>query len=95
MLTKAPASACVSSPTDPTKPFDLFALGGGSAGFNAARVAADMGKRLAIVDGARELHGLCIFFPNPTGVIVSILPPRSRRWGCDSGSELGLKWAGR
>jgi pyruvate/2-oxoglutarate dehydrogenase complex dihydrolipoamide dehydrogenase (E3) component len=42
------------------KPFDLLVLGGGSAGFNAARVAADLGKRVAIVDGAPELGGLCI-----------------------------------
>jgi pyruvate/2-oxoglutarate dehydrogenase complex dihydrolipoamide dehydrogenase (E3) component len=42
------------------KPFDLLVLGGGSAGFNAARVAADLGKRVAIVDGAKELGGLCI-----------------------------------
>jgi pyruvate/2-oxoglutarate dehydrogenase complex dihydrolipoamide dehydrogenase (E3) component len=42
------------------KPFDLLVIGGGSAGFNAARVAADLGKRVAIVDGARDLGGLCI-----------------------------------
>ena len=42
------------------KPFDLIVLGGGSAGFNAARVAADLGKRVAIVDGAKQLGGLCI-----------------------------------
>lgn len=42
------------------KPFDLLVLGGGSAGFNAARVAADLGKRVAIVDGAPALGGLCI-----------------------------------
>lgn len=42
------------------KSFDLLVLGGGSAGFNAARVAADLGQRVAIVDGARELGGLCI-----------------------------------
>lgn len=42
------------------KPFDLLVLGGGSAGFNAARVAAGFGKRVAIVDGASELGGLCI-----------------------------------
>jgi Pyruvate/2-oxoglutarate dehydrogenase complex, dihydrolipoamide dehydrogenase (E3) component, and related enzymes len=42
------------------KPFDLLVIGGGSAGFNAARVAADLGKRVAIVDGAPELGGLCI-----------------------------------
>jgi pyruvate/2-oxoglutarate dehydrogenase complex dihydrolipoamide dehydrogenase (E3) component len=42
------------------KTYDLVCLGGGSAGFNAARVAADLGKRVAVVDGARELGGLCI-----------------------------------
>jgi pyruvate/2-oxoglutarate dehydrogenase complex dihydrolipoamide dehydrogenase (E3) component len=42
------------------KPFDLLVLGGGSAGFNAARVAADLGQRVAIVDGAPALGGLCI-----------------------------------
>jgi len=42
------------------KPYDLVVIGGGSAGFNAARVAADLGKRVAIVDGAGELGGLCI-----------------------------------
>ncbi|MFA6289902.1 MAG: NAD(P)/FAD-dependent oxidoreductase [Opitutaceae bacterium] len=40
--------------------YDLLVIGGGSAGFNAARVAAGLGKRVAIVDGAKELGGLCI-----------------------------------
>ncbi|MBI3885040.1 MAG: NAD(P)/FAD-dependent oxidoreductase [Opitutae bacterium] len=40
--------------------YDLICLGGGSAGFNAARVAASLGKRTALVDGAKELGGLCI-----------------------------------
>ena len=42
------------------KPYDFLILGGGSAGFNAARVAASLGLRTAIVDGARDLGGLCI-----------------------------------
>ena len=42
------------------KKFDFIAIGGGSAGFNAARVAADSGKSVAIIDGADELGGLCI-----------------------------------
>lgn len=42
------------------KRYDLLVLGGGSAGYHAARVAAELGKRVAIVDGARELGGLCI-----------------------------------
>ncbi|MCC5023483.1 MAG: NAD(P)/FAD-dependent oxidoreductase [Candidatus Synoicihabitans palmerolidicus] len=40
--------------------FDFIAIGGGSAGLNAARVAADLGKSVASVDGAEELGGLCI-----------------------------------
>jgi pyruvate/2-oxoglutarate dehydrogenase complex dihydrolipoamide dehydrogenase (E3) component len=42
------------------KSYDLLVLGGGSAGFNAARVAAGLGKRVAIADGSRPLGGLCI-----------------------------------
>src|ERR1035437_1835570 len=42
------------------KPYDFLILGGGSAGFNAARVAASLGLRTAVVDGARALGGLCI-----------------------------------
>ncbi|MBT5903458.1 MAG: NAD(P)/FAD-dependent oxidoreductase [Opitutaceae bacterium] len=42
------------------KEFDFVAIGGGSAGFNAARVAADMGNKVAVIDGADELGGLCI-----------------------------------
>lgn len=40
--------------------YDFLVIGGGSAGYAAARVAADLGKRVAIVDGAKELGGLCI-----------------------------------
>lgn len=42
------------------KSYDFVAIGGGSAGFNAARVAVANGLKTAIVDGARELGGLCI-----------------------------------
>jgi pyruvate/2-oxoglutarate dehydrogenase complex dihydrolipoamide dehydrogenase (E3) component len=42
------------------KTYDFIALGGGSAGFNAARVASGLGLRTAVIDGARELGGLCI-----------------------------------
>ncbi len=40
--------------------YDLICIGGGSAGFNAARIATDQGLKTAIVDGAKELGGLCI-----------------------------------
>ncbi len=42
------------------KTYDFISLGGGSAGFNAARVAAGLGLKTAIIDGARDLGGLCI-----------------------------------
>jgi pyruvate/2-oxoglutarate dehydrogenase complex dihydrolipoamide dehydrogenase (E3) component len=42
------------------KTYDFLVIGGGSAGFNAARVAVSHGLKTAIVDGARELGGLCI-----------------------------------
>ena len=40
--------------------YDFLVLGGGSAGFNAARTAREFSDRVAIVDGARDLGGLCI-----------------------------------
>ena len=42
------------------KTYDLVVIGGGSAGYNAARVAAALGRRVAVVDAARQLGGLCI-----------------------------------
>ncbi len=43
-----------------SKEYDFICLGGGSAGFNAARVAAGLGQRVAVIGGARQLGGLCI-----------------------------------
>lgn len=43
-----------------TKTYDFICLGGGSAGFNAARIAAGLGRKVAVIDGARQLGGLCI-----------------------------------
>ena len=42
------------------KEFDFLILGGGSAGYAAARTAHEIGKKVAVVDGAKELSGLCI-----------------------------------
>ncbi len=42
------------------KSYDLICIGGGSAGFNGARVAANLGYKVAVIDGAKELGGLCI-----------------------------------
>jgi pyruvate/2-oxoglutarate dehydrogenase complex dihydrolipoamide dehydrogenase (E3) component len=40
--------------------FDFVVVGGGSAGYAAARTAAGEGLRTAVVDGSAELGGLCI-----------------------------------
>ena len=42
------------------KTYDFICIGGGSAGFNAARVTAELGRKVAVIDGARQLGGLCI-----------------------------------
>lgn len=40
--------------------FDYIVIGGGSGGYAAARTAREKFERVAIVDAARELGGLCI-----------------------------------
>jgi pyruvate/2-oxoglutarate dehydrogenase complex dihydrolipoamide dehydrogenase (E3) component len=44
----------------PSPTYDFVVIGGGSAGFNAARVAVSLGLKTAVIDGARDLGGLCI-----------------------------------
>ncbi|WP_367870368.1 NAD(P)/FAD-dependent oxidoreductase [Luteolibacter sp. Populi] len=41
-------------------PFELLVIGGGSAGHAAARTAASLGLRTALVESAETLGGLCI-----------------------------------
>lgn len=48
------------APSPAAADFDLLILGGGSAGYAAARTGHDLGLRVAVVDGADELGGLCI-----------------------------------
>lgn len=40
--------------------YDFLVLGGGSAGYAAARTAVSHGMKTAVIDGADELGGLCI-----------------------------------
>jgi len=42
------------------KEHDFIAIGGGSGGYNSARVARQYSDNVAIVDGAEQLGGLCI-----------------------------------
>lgn len=43
-----------------SKTFDFVVIGGGSAGYAAARTSASLGLKTAVVDGSPELGGLCI-----------------------------------
>ncbi|MAS93607.1 MAG: dihydrolipoamide dehydrogenase [Verrucomicrobiales bacterium] len=43
-----------------SKTYDFLVIGGGSAGYAAARTAHEFGLKTAVVDGAPELGGLCI-----------------------------------
>src|SRR5688572_17845539 len=43
-----------------TEHYDFAILGGGSAGYAAARTAAGLGLRTVVIDSAEELGGLCI-----------------------------------
>lgn len=43
-----------------TEHYDFAILGGGSAGYAAARTAHDLGLKTVVIDGAEELSGLCI-----------------------------------
>lgn len=40
--------------------YDLIVIGAGSAGYNGAAAATRAGLRVALIDGAQELGGLCI-----------------------------------
>lgn len=42
------------------EPYDVVVVGGGSAGYAAARTAAAAGARTALVEGGKEMGGLCI-----------------------------------
>ncbi|MDD4932263.1 MAG: NAD(P)/FAD-dependent oxidoreductase [Methylacidiphilaceae bacterium] len=57
--------------------FDVAVIGGGSAGFAAARMAAASGARTALVESAERLGGLCILAGcMPTKALLEA----SRRW---------------
>ena len=72
--------------------YDFAVIGGGSAGYNAARVAAGLGRRVAVIDGARELGGLCILrgcMPSKTLIYSAEVLHLARR-----GGDFGLRVTG-
>lgn len=69
--------------------FDFVVLGGGSAGYAAARTAHDLGMSVAVVDGAAELGGLCIL----QGCMPSkaLIESANRSLSIRRAGEFGLK----
>jgi pyruvate/2-oxoglutarate dehydrogenase complex dihydrolipoamide dehydrogenase (E3) component len=69
--------------------YDFVVIGGGSAGYAAARTAHDAGMRVAVVDSADELGGLCILrgcMPSKTLIYsaeVLHLAQQATRYGLD------------
>src|SRR5882724_1999437 len=71
------------------KSYDFLVIGGGSAGFNAARVAVSHGLKTAVIDGARDLGGLCILrgcMPSKTLLYMADVLHLAQK-----GSTFGLK----
>ncbi|MEK0451068.1 MAG: hypothetical protein RL088_3336 [Verrucomicrobiota bacterium] len=72
--------------------YDFLIIGGGSAGYAAARTAAGQGLRTCVVDGAAELGGLCILrgcMPSKTLLASSTRFASMRR-----AEEFGLRASG-
>ncbi len=68
--------------------FDFIIIGGGSAGYAAARTAKEVNERVAIVDAAEELGGLCILkgcMPSKTLIHAAHVLHNAQR-----GAEFGL-----
>ena len=46
--------------SDSEKRYDLAVIGGGSAGYAAARTALDHGMKPVVIEGGAKVGGLCI-----------------------------------
>jgi pyruvate/2-oxoglutarate dehydrogenase complex dihydrolipoamide dehydrogenase (E3) component len=69
--------------------YDFAVIGGGSAGYNAARVSAALGRKTAVIDGAERLSGLCILegcMPSKTLLYSAEILHKARQ-----GRRFGLK----
>jgi pyruvate/2-oxoglutarate dehydrogenase complex dihydrolipoamide dehydrogenase (E3) component len=78
--------------TDHSPAYDFIVIGGGSAGYAAARTAVELGLKTAVVDGGSQLGGLCILRGcMPT---KSLLETAHRKFEIERASEFGLKVSG-
>jgi pyruvate/2-oxoglutarate dehydrogenase complex dihydrolipoamide dehydrogenase (E3) component len=69
--------------------FDFVVIGGGSGGYAAARTAHSAGLTVAVIDGAKELGGLCILrgcMPSKT-----LIESANRQLHIRHAAEFGLK----
>jgi pyruvate/2-oxoglutarate dehydrogenase complex dihydrolipoamide dehydrogenase (E3) component len=78
--------------------FDVAVIGGGSGGYAAARTAAGAGLRTVVIEGGREVGGLCILRGcMPTKALlyaaeVKHLAERAETWGVRAG-RVGFNFA--
>lgn len=78
-----------SESSDGTQNFDCVVIGAGSAGFAAARPLAKAGWKVAIIEGAREVGGLCILKGcMPT---KALLHAAELRHGIEAAKEWGIE----
>src|SRR5262245_7521646 len=67
--------------------FDVAVIGGGSAGYASARVTANAGLKTIVIEGGREVGGLCILrgcMPSKAllyAAEVRHLAQRAHTWG--------------
>ena len=69
--------------------FDFIVIGGGSGGYAGASTAARLGLRVAVIEGAREVGGLCILrgcMPSKT-----LLESAQRAEAIRNAGEFGLR----
>ncbi len=72
--------------------FDVAVIGGGSGGYAAARTAANAGLKTVVIEGGREVGGLCILRGcMPTKAMlyaaeVKHLAERAAIWGVRTGN---------
>src|SRR5580698_9038043 len=78
--------------------YDVAVIGGGSGGYAAARTATAEGLRTAVIEGGKEIGGLCILRGcMPTKALlyaaeVKHLAQHSEPWGIESG-KIGFNFA--